>query len=166
MQKTGMIWGLLVVLCGLSACDSSQKASHSELSHSKSSTQAVSASQVSVTVKDPDSVQTTQSKPVPAKAEASVTSVSTVGSDDTAAKSLCDTVNVNSWMGFDESLETPECKILKGYQLTSYKCEVSSSAFGLHIDAALIENGEQRIFTYPSKAQCLEALDTRDANAP
>ena len=159
MQKTGMIWGILVVLCGLSACDSSQKASHSESSHSKSSTPAVSASQVSVTANDPGSVQ------MP-KAEASVTSVSTVGSNDTAAKSLCDTVNVNSWMGFDESLETPECKTLKGYQLTSYKCEVSSHAFGLHIDAALIENGEQRIFSYPNEKQCVEAMETRNANAP
>ena len=150
MQKTGMIWGILVVLCGLSACDSSQKASHSE-----SSTQTVSTSQVSVTVKDPDSVQTTQSKPVPAKAEASVTSVSTVGSDDTAAKSLCDTVNVNSWMGFDESLETPECKTLKGYQLTSYKCEVSSSAFGLQ---------SNRVSTSPQNRSAIQKKEVFSEN--
>lgn len=83
-----------------------------------------------------------------------------------ASKTLCDTVNVEQWSGFDEAEEEPKCQVIKAYQLSSYHCDVSKNAFGFEQDAALIESGEHRIFTYSNDEICRKALDFRDSNAP
>lgn len=82
------------------------------------------------------------------------------------SKTLCDTVNVEQWSGFDEAKEEPKCQVIKAYQLLSYHCDVSKNAFGFEQDAALIESGEQRIFAYANNDICLKALDIRNSNAP
>ena len=81
-------------------------------------------------------------------------------------KTLCDTVNVEQWSGFDEAQEEPKCRVIKAYQLSSYHCDVSKNAFGFEQDAALIESGEQRIFAYSNDEICRKALDVRNSNAP
>ena len=82
------------------------------------------------------------------------------------SKTLCDTVNVEQWSGFDEAEEEPKCQVIKAYQLSSYHCDISKNAFVFEQDAALIESGEHRIFAYSNDEICRKALDVRESNAP
>ena len=82
------------------------------------------------------------------------------------SKTLCDTVNVEQWSGFDEAEEEPKCQVIQAYQLSSYHCDISKKAFGFEQDAAFIESGEHRIFAYSNDEICRKALDVHNSNAP
>ncbi|MDV2947013.1 hypothetical protein RZ540_10835, partial [Acinetobacter baumannii] len=57
-------------------------------------------------------------------------------------------------------------RLLKNFQLTAYKCDISKNAFGASKDAILLENQDKRIFVYSTSKDCNEMLEVRNANAP
>lgn len=82
------------------------------------------------------------------------------------AKEFCETMNVETWFGFDENLPEPICHQVKFYQLKDYQCDISEHAFGMDEDAIYIEKDAHRIFAYSVEKKCLDALDIRNSNAP
>lgn len=89
-----------------------------------------------------------------------------VKENDNEDKIICANQNITEWYGFDESEAEPKCKVLKKFKLLSYKCEISKNAFGADKDAILLENNDQRIFSYSSLQDCKEMLEIRNSSAP
>ena len=79
---------------------------------------------------------------------------------------FCSNPNITKWYGFNEAIEDPSCQIVNKFNLHSYKCEVSKNAFGAGKDAILLENNDQRIFSYSSLKDCKDMLEVRNSNAP
>lgn len=78
----------------------------------------------------------------------------------------CSNPNITQWYGFNESVAEPKCEVVKNFQLSAYKCDISKNAFGENKDAILLENQDKRIFVYSTSKDCKEMLEIRNANGP
>ncbi|MDC4497442.1 hypothetical protein NQ777_12740 [Acinetobacter baumannii] len=85
---------------------------------------------------------------------------------DQVGEISCSNPNITQWYGFNESVAEPKCEVVKSYQLSAYKCDISKNAFGENKDAILLENQDKRIFVYSTFKDCNEMLEIRNANGP
>lgn len=85
---------------------------------------------------------------------------------DQAGGISCSNPNITQWYGFNESVAEPKCEVVKNFQLSAYKCDISKNAFGENKDAILLENQDKRIFVYSTSKDCNEMLEIRNANGP
>lgn len=85
---------------------------------------------------------------------------------DQVAQFSCSNPNITQWYGFNENIAEPKCEVVKNFQLTAYKCDISKNAFGASKDAILLENQDKRIFVYSTSKDCNKMLEVRNANAP
>ncbi|MEQ1065512.1 hypothetical protein ABLB96_03445 [Acinetobacter sp. XH1741] len=85
---------------------------------------------------------------------------------DQAGEISCSNPNITQWYGFNESVAEPKCEVVKNFQLSAYKCDISKNAFGENKDAILLENQDKRIFVYSTSKDCNEMLEIRNANGP
>ncbi|MBD1230340.1 hypothetical protein IC789_00760 [Acinetobacter seifertii] len=85
---------------------------------------------------------------------------------DQVGEISCSNPNITQWYGFNESVAEPKCEVVKNFQLSAYKCEISKNAFGENKDAILLENQDKRIFVYSTSKDCNEMLEIRNANGP
>lgn len=90
----------------------------------------------------------------------------TVKTADQVGEISCSNPNITQWYGFNESVTEPKCEIVKTFQLSAYKCDISKNAFGENKDAILLENQDKRIFVYSTSKDCNEMLEIRNANGP
>lgn len=89
-----------------------------------------------------------------------------VKSADQVGEISCSNPNITRWYGFNESVAEPKCEVVKNFQLSAYKCDISKNAFGENKDAILLENQDKRIFVYSTSKDCNEVLEIRNANGP
>ncbi|MGV2455721.1 hypothetical protein [Acinetobacter seifertii] len=85
---------------------------------------------------------------------------------DQVGEISCSNPNITQWYGFNESVAEPKCEVVKNFQLSAYKCDISKNAFGENKDAILLENQDKRIFVYSTSKDCNEMLEIRNANGP
>ncbi|MFK8986738.1 hypothetical protein [Acinetobacter seifertii] len=85
---------------------------------------------------------------------------------DQVGEISCSNPNITQWYGFNESVAEPKCEVVKNFQLSAYKCDISKNAFGENKDAILLENQDKRIFAYSTSKDCNEMLEIRNANGP
>ena len=85
---------------------------------------------------------------------------------DQVGEISCSNPNITQWYGFNESVAEPKCEVVKSFQLSAYKCDISKNAFGENKDAILLENQDKRIFVYSTSKDCNEMLEIRNANGP
>ncbi|NUG13526.1 hypothetical protein HUN13_18360 [Acinetobacter seifertii] len=85
---------------------------------------------------------------------------------DQVGEISCSNPNITQWYGFNESVAEPKCEVVKNFQLSAYKCDISKNAFGENKDAILLENKDKRIFVYSTSKDCNEMLEIRNANGP
>lgn len=85
---------------------------------------------------------------------------------DQVGEISCSNPNITRWYGFNESVAEPKCEVVKNFQLSAYKCDISKNAFGENKDAILLENQDKRIFVYSTSKDCNEMLEIRNANGP
>ncbi|MEB3796612.1 MULTISPECIES: hypothetical protein [Acinetobacter] len=89
-----------------------------------------------------------------------------VKSADQVGEISCSNPNITRWYGFNESVAEPKCEVVKNFQLSAYKCDISKNTFGENKDAILLENQDKRIFVYSTSKDCNEMLEIRNANGP
>ncbi|WP_343570005.1 hypothetical protein [Acinetobacter sp.] len=85
---------------------------------------------------------------------------------DQVGEISCSNPNITQWYGFNDSVAEPKCEVVKNFQLSAYKCDISKNAFGENKDAILLENQDKRIFVYSTSKDCNEMLEIRNANGP
>ncbi|MEI1689742.1 hypothetical protein V8P55_15850 [Acinetobacter baumannii] len=85
---------------------------------------------------------------------------------DQVGEISCSNPNITQWYGFNESVAEPKCEVVKNFQLSAYKCDISKNAFGENKDAILLEKQDKRIFVYSTSKDCNEMLEIRNANGP
>ncbi|MGB9037935.1 hypothetical protein I6J48_08250 [Acinetobacter calcoaceticus] len=78
----------------------------------------------------------------------------------------CSNPNITQWYGFNDNIVESKCEVVKSFQLSAYKCDISKNAFGENKDAILLENQDKRIFVYSTSKDCNEVLEIRNANGP
>jgi len=85
---------------------------------------------------------------------------------DQMAQISCSNPNITQWYGFNDNIVESKCEVVKSFQLSAYKCDISKNAFGENKDAILLENQDKRIFVYSTSQDCNEVLEIRNANGP
>ncbi|MGR2826792.1 hypothetical protein FY048_14935 [Acinetobacter sp. 1124_18A] len=85
---------------------------------------------------------------------------------DQIAQISCSNPNITQWYGFNDNIVESKCEVVKSFQLSAYKCDISKNAFGENKDAILLENQDKRIFVYSTSKDCNEVLEIRNANGP
>ncbi|EOQ62144.1 hypothetical protein F935_02929 [Acinetobacter calcoaceticus ANC 3811] len=85
---------------------------------------------------------------------------------DQIAQISCSNPNITEWYGFNDNIVESKCEVVKSFQLSAYKCDISKNAFGENKDAILLENQDKRIFVYSTSKDCNEVLEIRNANGP
>lgn len=85
---------------------------------------------------------------------------------DQVGEISCSNPNITQWYGFNDNIVESKCEVVKSFQLSAYKCDISKNAFGENKDAILLENQDKRIFVYSTSKDCNEVLEIRNANGP
>lgn len=85
---------------------------------------------------------------------------------DQVGEISCSNPNITQWYGFNDNIVESKCEVVKSFQLSAYKCDISKNAFGENKDAILLENQDKRIFVYSTSQDCNEVLEIRNANGP
>ncbi|MFI8010847.1 hypothetical protein ACIF8R_11770 [Acinetobacter sp. ABJ_C4_1] len=85
---------------------------------------------------------------------------------DQVGEISCLNPNITQWYGFNDNIIESKCEVVKNFQLSAYKCDISKNAFGENKDAILLENQDKRIFVYSTSKDCNEVLEIRNANGP
>ncbi|MBJ9722951.1 hypothetical protein I5515_14205 [Acinetobacter calcoaceticus] len=85
---------------------------------------------------------------------------------DQVGQISCSNPNITQWYGFNDNIVESKCEVVKNFQLSAYKCDISKNAFGENKDAILLENQDKRIFVYSTSKDCNDVLEIRNANGP
>ncbi|WP_336168936.1 hypothetical protein [Acinetobacter sp. 161(2023)] len=85
---------------------------------------------------------------------------------DQVGQISCSNPNITKWYGFNDNIVESKCEVVKSFQLSAYKCDISKNAFGENKDAILLENQDKRIFVYSTSKDCNEMVEIRNANGP
>ncbi|MFW1762834.1 hypothetical protein [Acinetobacter calcoaceticus] len=85
---------------------------------------------------------------------------------DQVGEISCSNPNITQWYGFNDNIVESKCEVVKSFQLSAYKCDISKNAFGENKDAILLENQDKRIFVYSTSQDCNEVLEIRNASGP
>lgn len=85
---------------------------------------------------------------------------------DQVGEISCSNPNITRWYGFNDNIIESKCEVVKNFQLSAYKCDISKNAFGENKDAILLENQDKRIFVYSTSKDCNEVVEIRNANGP
>ncbi|WP_212512032.1 hypothetical protein [Acinetobacter seifertii] len=87
-------------------------------------------------------------------------------SGDKVGEISCSNPNITRWYGFNDNIIESKCEVVKNFQLSAYKCDISKNAFGENKDAIFLENQDKRIFVYSTSKDCNEVVEIRNANGP
>ncbi|MEO9281506.1 hypothetical protein ABFY81_16645 [Acinetobacter sp. WA-87] len=85
---------------------------------------------------------------------------------DQVGEISCSNPNITRWYGFNDNIIESKCEVVKNFQLSAYKCDISKNAFGENKDAIFLENQDKRIFVYSTSRDCNEVVEIRNANGP
>ncbi|MBI1449635.1 hypothetical protein [Acinetobacter sp. AC1-2] len=113
-----------------------------------------------------DVVQTDKNQSGSAVSEKKENADKTLKTADQEGEISCSNPNITQWYGFNDNIVESKCEVVKSFQLSAYKCDISKNAFGENKDAILLENQDKRIFVYSTSKDCNEVLEIRNANGP
>lgn len=113
-----------------------------------------------------DVVQTDKNQSGSAVSEKKENADKALKTADQVGEISCSNPNITQWYGFNDNIVESKCEVVKSFQLSAYKCDISKNAFGENKDAILLENQDKRIFVYSTSKVCNEVLEIRNANGP